>query len=126
MNETSTAAATAVNVDLSVEAGQSLGLPSALRPSDKSPSTASPSKTLPGVPNEVVRACRDAIEVAAAPFGATSVRVSSAGFIRQLSPDMISAPIKVSIDYGRRSKVETRQAPIKCELNAKGRVTGLI
>lgn len=124
-DRTSTSAATAVSVVPSVEAGQSPGLPPALQPPGNSPSTVSPIKALPGVPDEVVRACRDAIEVAAAPFGATSVRVSSAGFLRQVSPDMISAPIKVSIDYGRPGNVETRQAPIKCELNAKGSVIGL-
>ncbi|ESY81674.1 hypothetical protein X740_07320 [Mesorhizobium sp. LNHC221B00] len=79
---------------------------------------------MPGVPDEVVRACHDAIESAAAPFGATSVRVSSAGFV-QLSRDTISAPVEVSIDYVRQGSVETRQAPIKCELNATGSVIGL-
>lgn len=122
-----TTTATAVSVVPSVEAGRSVGLPPSLQPpSDvNSPSTVSPIKALPGVPDEVVRACHDALESAAAPFGATSVRVSSAGSIHQLSPDTISAPIEVSIDYVRQGKVETRQAPIKCELNATGGVIGL-
>ncbi|PAP94929.1 hypothetical protein CIT31_12480 [Mesorhizobium wenxiniae] len=122
-----TTTATAVSVVPSVEAGRSVGLPASLQPpSDvNSPSTVSPIKALPGVPDEVVRACHDEIESAAAPFGATSVRVSSAGSIHQLSPDTISAPIEVSIDYVRQGKVETRQAPIKCELNATGGVIGL-
>lgn len=118
---------TAVSIARSTGTGRSLGLPSGLQPPGDvdSPSTVSPIKALPGVPDEVVRACRDAIESAAAPFGATSVRVSSAGSIRRLSPDTISAPIEVSIDYGRQGKVETRQAPIRCELNATGGVIGL-
>ncbi len=120
-------AATAVSVARSAGAGRSLDLPANLQPpsASNSPSTVSPIKALPGVPDEVVRACHDAIESAAAPFGATSVRVSSAGSIRRLSPDTISAPVEVSIDYGRQGNVETRQAPIKCELNATGRVIGL-
>ncbi|WP_292615310.1 hypothetical protein [Mesorhizobium sp.] len=126
---TATAAmtATAASVVPSVEAGRSLDLPANLQPpsASNSPSTVSPIKALPGVPDEVVRACHDAIESAAAPFGATSVRVSSAGSIRRLSPDTISAPVEVSIDYVRQGKVETRQAPIKCELNATGGVIGL-
>lgn len=124
---TATTAATAVSVARSAGTGGSLDLPSSLQPPGDvdSPSTVSPIKALPGVPDEVVRACRDAIESAAAPFGATSVRVSSAGSIRRLSPDTISAPIEVSIDYGRQGKVETRQAPIRCELNATGGVIGL-
>lgn len=120
-------AAIAASVAPSGEAGRSVGLPASLQPpSDiNNPSTVSPVKALPGVPDEVVRACHEAIESAAAPFGATSVRVSSAGSIRHLSPDTISAPIEVSIDYVRQGKVETRQAPIKCELNATGGVIGL-
>ncbi|MEI8702161.1 hypothetical protein [Mesorhizobium sp. ISC15] len=122
-----TPAATAVSVARSAGAGRSLDLPANLQPlsASNSPSTVRPIKALPGVPDEVVRACHDAIESAAAPFGATSVRVNSAGSIRRLSPDTISAPVEVSIDYGRQGNVETRQAPIKCELNATGRVIGL-
>lgn len=122
-----TTAATAVSVSRSAGAGQSLDLPANLQPpsASNSPSTVSPIEALPGVPDEVVRACHDAIESAAAPFGATSVRVRSAGFIRRLSQDAISVPVEVSIDYGRQGNVETRQAPIKCELNATGRVIGL-
>lgn len=121
-----TTAATAVSVARSAS-GRSLDLPSSLQPPGDvdSPATVSPIKALPGVPYEVVRACHDAIESAAAPFGATSVRVSSAGSMRRLTPDTISAPVEVSIDYGRQGNVETRQAPIKCELNATGSVIGL-
>lgn len=121
------ATSTATAVARSAGTGRSLDLPANLQPpnASNSPSTVSPIKALPGVPDEVVRACRDAIELAAAPFGATSVRVSSAGSMRRLGPDTISAPVEVSIDYGRQGKVETRQAPIRCELNATGGVIGL-
>lgn len=124
---TAVGAAPTASVVRSADGGQSLDLPPTLQPSSDSsnPSTASSVKALPGVPNKVVRACHDAVESAAAPFGATRVRVSSAGFMHRLSQDTISAPIEVSIDYVRQGRVETRQAPIKCELDATGSVIGL-
>lgn len=80
---------------------------------------------VPGVPDDVVRACYDAIKSAAAPFGAASVRVASAGSVHRLRPNTISAPVQVSIDYVHQGRVETRQAPVECELNAEGSVIGL-
>ncbi|WJI36727.1 MULTISPECIES: hypothetical protein [Mesorhizobium] len=123
---TAPGAATATAV-ASARGGQSLDLPAALQPPSDSNTqlTVSRTEAVPGVPDEVIRACHDAIESAAAPFGATRVRVSSAGLVRQLSRDTISAPVEVSIDYVRQGSVETRQAPIKCELNATGSVIGL-
>ncbi|MBZ9869188.1 hypothetical protein LB515_27755 [Mesorhizobium sp. CA15] len=114
-------------VDLSTGGGHSLDLPSALQPLEDNtvPSAVHPIEALPGVPDKVVRACQDAIEQAAAKFGAASVRVSSAGSIRRLSKRKISAPIQVSIDYMHQGRVETREAPVECELNAKGSVIGL-
>lgn len=114
-------------VDLSTGGGHSLDLPSALQPLDDNtvPSAVHPIEALPGVPDKVIRACQDAIEQAAAKFGAASVRVSSAGSIRRLSKRKISAPIQVSIDYMHQGRVETREAPVECELNAKGSVIGL-
>ncbi len=59
-----TTAATAVSVARSAGAGRSLDLPATLQPpsASNSPSTLSPIEALPGVPDEVVRACHDAIE----------------------------------------------------------------
>ncbi|WP_176479067.1 hypothetical protein [Mesorhizobium sp. WSM3860] len=107
--------------------GRSLDLPPALLPFEDSaiPLTVHPIEALPGVPDNIVRACREAIEQAAAQFGATSVRVSSAGSVRRLSRQRVSAPVQVSIDYGYQDNVETRQAPVGCELNANGSVIGL-
>ncbi|WP_201415015.1 hypothetical protein [Mesorhizobium sp. J8] len=114
-------------VDLSTNGGHSLDLPPALQPLEDNTvlSAVHPMEALPGVPDKVVRACQDAIEQAAAKFGAAIVRVSSAGSIRRLSQRKISAPIQVSIDYMHQGRVETRQAPVGCELNAKGSVIGL-
>ncbi|TPJ43665.1 hypothetical protein FJ941_11030 [Mesorhizobium sp. B2-3-13] len=114
-------------VDRSTDGGHSLDLPPALQPLEDNTvlSAVHPIEALPGVPDKVVRACQDAIEQAAAKFGAASVRVSSAGSIRRLSQRKISAPVQVSIDYMHQGRVETRQAPVGCELNAKGSVIGL-
>ncbi|TIQ30155.1 MAG: hypothetical protein E5X48_29210 [Mesorhizobium sp.] len=120
----STPAATA---DPPAGGGHSLDLPLALQPPESGivPPAVHPIEVLPGVPDSVVRACHDAVVQAAASFGATSVGVSSAGSIHRLSRTKMSAPIQVSIDYVRDGSVETRQAAIGCELNAKGKVIGL-
>ncbi|AZO25844.1 hypothetical protein EJ070_22910 [Mesorhizobium sp. M1E.F.Ca.ET.045.02.1.1] len=122
-----TTAAKAATVAPSSDGGQSLDLPPALQPSEDIaiPPAVYPIEALPGVPDNVVRACHDAIEQAAAQFGATSVRVSSAGPLNRLGPDTISAPVQVSIDYAHQGSGETRQAQVGCELNAKGSVIGL-
>lgn len=122
----STRAATAASVVPSADGGRSLDLPLTLQPPGDStiPSTINPIE-VPGVPDDVVRACYDAIKSAAAPFGAVSVRVGSAGSVHRLRPNTISAPVQVSIDYVHQGSVETRQAPVECELNAKGSVIGL-
>ncbi|CDX12376.1 conserved exported hypothetical protein [Mesorhizobium sp. ORS 3324] len=111
----------------SSDGGRALDLPPALQPSEDIAIAPAiyPIEALPGVPDDVVQACQDAIEQAAAQFGATSVHVSSAGPINRLGPDTISAPVQVSIDYAHQGGVETRQAPVGCELNAKGSVIGL-
>jgi hypothetical protein len=101
-------------------------LPVDLRPrGEKSSPTTNATEPPPGVPAEIVRACHSAIESAAASYGATRVRVTSGGAVHQLSPDTFSAPIEVSIDYARLGGVETRQAPITCELDARQTVIGL-
>ena len=101
-------------------------LPLNLRPhGEKNYPTTNVTEPPPGVPAEIVRACHSAIESAAASYGATRVRVTSGGSVHQLSPDTFSAPIEVSIDYARLGGVETRQAPITCELDARQTVIGL-
>ncbi|WP_210163527.1 hypothetical protein [Mesorhizobium sp. WSM3224] len=111
----------------SADGGGSLDLPPALQPPEDNiiPPAVNPIEAAPGVPDDVVGACHDAIEQAAAPFGAASVRVVSAGSMHQLSRHTISAPVQVSIDYVRQDSVETRQASVGCKLNAKGSVIGL-
>ncbi|WFP60422.1 MULTISPECIES: hypothetical protein [unclassified Mesorhizobium] len=130
ISTTTTAAAPstpAATADPPAGGGHSLDLPLALQPAEGGivPPAVHPIEVLPGVPDSVVRACHDAVVQAAASFGAISVGVSSAGSIHRLSRTKMSAPIQVSIDYVRDGNVETRQAAIGCELNAKGNVIGL-
>ena len=125
----------ATNVALSRGERPSIELPATLQPPRGSnrealidsfePLTPKSIVRTPGIPDDVVRACRAAIEAAAAPFGAIDVRVSSAGSTYRSSPDTLSVPIDVSIDYARQGGVETRQSPVTCDLNAAGTVIGL-
>jgi hypothetical protein len=122
------AAAVATSFLPSTAARPSVNLPPILLPraDGHSLSPVGSFEELPGLPTNVVSACRKAIESAAAPFGATSVRITSAGFMHQLSPDRRSVPVHVSVDYAWQGGVETRRAPITCQLNATGDVIGLI
>src|SRR5262249_54848357 len=97
-------AAIAARVILPGTRGSSLDLPATLQPPGDSanPSTENPIDALPGVSPDVVRACHDAIAAAAAPLGAITVEVDSAGPIREVGPDIRSAPVEVSIDYLRQ------------------------
>jgi hypothetical protein len=113
----------------SVAAGvpQSIVLPRILRPYGGSgrSSAVTAIEAIPGTPSAVVRACREAIELAAIPFGVVSVRATSAGSLRLLSRGAVSAPIAVRIHYTRQGGAEIRQARIRCRLDATGRVIGL-
>ena len=102
----------------------SFALPRVLLPrgrgSDRSVATF---EAIPGTPDTIVRACRTAIELAAGPYGAVDVRAKSFGSFRRLNGDLLSAPIQVRIKYQRRDGPEIiRQARIKCQLNAGGKV----
>ena len=108
---------------------QSIALPPTLLPSSSRGSDHAPAATafegIPGTPAAVVRACRDAVGSAAAPFGVLSVRARSAGSLRRLSRGAISAPVQVRIQYARQGGPEIRQARIRCHLDASGKVIKL-
>ena len=89
---------------------QSITLPPTLLPSGGSDraSAATAFGWIPGTPAAVVRACRDAVGSAAAPFGVVSVRARSAGSLRRLSRGAISAPVQVRIHYARQGGPEIR------------------
>ena len=104
-----------------------LVLPRLLRPSRGSdPSQAMPAPAvMPGAPRALVKVCREAIEIAAAPFSALSVQVESAGAPRKLSGGKLSTPLYVRIRYTGQGGTETRQARIGCTLDGSGRIVGL-
>lgn len=101
-------------------------LPPSLRPAFGSGrSTADALATIEGTPSPVVRTCRDAIEAAATEFGDVHVQAKSAGTPRELAGGNLSAPLQVRVQYARPGGPEIRQARIKCQLDATGRVVKL-
>jgi hypothetical protein len=105
---------------------QSITLPPILLPSGRSDrASAATAVDEPGTPAAVVRACRDAVESAATPFGVVSVRARSAGSLRRLGRGAVSAPVQVRIHYARQGGAEIRQARIRCNLDATGKVIKL-
>ena len=102
-------------------------LPPSLRPAvgRSGRSTADALATIEGTPSPVVRTCRDAIEAAATEFGDVHVQAKSAGTPRELAGGNLSAPLQVRVQYARPGGPEIRQARIKCQLDATGRVVKL-
>jgi hypothetical protein len=119
-------AATNARVAPAEAIGESLVLPRLLRPagrSDRAPW--GPIEAVPGTPSAVVRVCQDAIESAAVQYGVISVRAKSGGTLRRLAGGAVSAPVHVRIHYARQGGGEIRQARIRCQLDANGRVVKL-
>ncbi|TPK93037.1 hypothetical protein FJ934_19625 [Mesorhizobium sp. B2-4-12] len=115
-------------------ARQSNFLPPILRPSkagEGEPTPGYPLRSLepvtakPGKPTAIARACRAAIMSAAKPLGAVRVNAVSAGALHHRG-GVLTAPIKVRIDYARQGGIEVRQAQVSCRLNKAGRVTAVI
>ncbi|WP_246676940.1 hypothetical protein [Mesorhizobium sp. B2-4-15] len=114
-------------------ARQSNFLPPILRPSKAGEGDPNPGYPLgspepftakPGTPTAIALACRAAIMSAAKPLGAVRVNAVSAGALRH-SGGVLTAPIKVRIDYARQGGIEVRQARVSCRLNKAGRVTAV-
>jgi hypothetical protein len=99
-------------------------LPFALRPRGDGAASRSPADlvAIAGTPRAVVRACSQAIEASAIPYGAKDVRAVSAGSLRRFSHGLVAAPLVVRIRYQAQGVVEVRQARIRCHLDATGRV----
>ena len=106
-------------------APKSIVLPRILWPRSGRSSAVTTIEAIPGTPGAMVRACREAIELAAIPFGVVNVRAMSAGSLSRLSRGAVSAPIAVRIHYARQGGAEIRQARIRCHLDAAGRVIRL-
>jgi hypothetical protein len=51
-----------------------------------------------------------------------SVHAVSAGLLYRRSKGAVTAPIEVRIRYTRQGSIETRQARVKCHLDAAGKV----
>ena len=82
-------------------------------------------KTIPGTPPAVVSACRAAILSAAKALGAVRVFAVSAGTLNQ-DQGVLTAPIRVRIDYANKGIVQTRQARVSCTIDAEGTVTKVV
>lgn len=80
---------------------------------------------VPGTPNTVVRACRQAIASAASPLGAVRVTAVSAGSLLRHRNGALTAPLAVSIDYAGQDGTQLRQARIRCRLDSSGRVVAV-
>ena len=98
-------------------------LPRAIRPSDGTEiSVGTPFRSIPGTPRAVVRVCREAIQSAAVRLGAVRVDARSAGSMFRHSAGTSTAPLVVRIQYDMGGIVETRQARVRCQLDARGSV----
>ncbi len=78
-----------------------------------------------GAPLATVAACRETIQLAALPYGATRVEAASAG---ESSPDGrggTDVPIEARVLYSSKGESEVRQARITCSLDELGRVVAL-
>ena len=102
-------------------------LPAVLRPHGEGAGSRPPSDlvAVPGTPRAVVRACSQAIKASAIPYGAKDVRVVSAGSLRRFSQGVVAAPLVVRIRYEAQQAIEVRQAKIRCDLDASGRVVAI-
>jgi hypothetical protein len=111
--------------DAAVTTGDGLVLPRILLPRGGNSIDGPEIEAIPGTPVAVVRACSEAIGVAAKPYGMESVRAKSAGSLRRMRQGAVSAPIAVRIHYARQGGAEIRQARIRCHLDATGKVIRL-
>jgi hypothetical protein len=81
---------------------------------------------VPGTPNNVVRACRQAIASSAGILGAVRVQAASAGRLLRHRGGALTAPLAVRIDYADEGGVQVRQARIRCRLDPSGTVIAVI
>lgn len=79
-----------------------------------------------GTPRRVLGACKKSVAQAALPYGSTEVTVRSYGQMKSLKDGGYLAPLFTRITYERRGGYEVRQAPIWCQIDAKGTVSSLL
>jgi hypothetical protein len=76
-------------------------------------------------PPRAVRACRDTIKAAAAPYQAKQVEAVGAGPASRTSQGITTVPIDARVIYARGQVSQVRQARISCRLNNRGIVVAL-
>jgi hypothetical protein len=81
-----------------------------------------PLRSLPGIPQNFIAACREQLLEAARPYGVMRMDASSAGRLRPVRGGQ-AAPLQVRIIYARRGGPEVRQANVNCIISADGAVT---
>jgi hypothetical protein len=85
-------------------------------------SLASPLTPRGAAPEQLVEACRAAIQTAAAPYGAEAVQAVSAGPARRRPGAGLEAPIEIRVLYRAPDAYEVRQAVVTCRTDARGNV----
>jgi hypothetical protein len=84
-----------------------------------------PLQAKPGTPLTVVQSCRNALVSGASRYGAIRVDVASAGRLARLKDGSVSAPVEARIVFRRGDRVQVRQAPVTCRLDARGRMLAM-
>jgi hypothetical protein len=130
------ASTTRLGAVLGAGARITITLPASLRPRDEElirkwlleqeEGGPSPLVAVAGAPTEIVSACRQTVAQAAQPYGLVDLSVVSAGPARPLSEGGQLAPLLTRIVYQRQGGYEMRQAPIWCQVEVDGTVSGLI
>ena len=73
-----------------------------------------------------IEPCRQAIADAARSYGAVQVAAVATGEPSRAIDGTIEAPLEAQVTYERPGELDVRKAPIVCQLNSEGRVTGLL
>jgi hypothetical protein len=73
-----------------------------------------------------IETCRQAIADAARSHGAVQVAVVGTSEPSRAADGTIEAPLEAQVTYERPGELDVRKAPIVCQLNSEGRVTGLL
>ena len=74
---------------------------------------------------QAIRACRETLMTAAAPYRPTSVEVAGAGPVRRTRQGIATIPIEARVTYDWGRGTEIRQARIACQLNDSNIVVAL-
>ena len=73
-----------------------------------------------------IEPCRQAIADAARSHGAVQVAAVSTSEPSRAMDGTIEAPLEAQVSYERAGELDVQKAPVVCQLNSEGRVTGLL